>query len=162
MTYYKKCPFCNYTVKSGHGDPIQRLGSPLVKCGNCKKIYVDSDIIEWEISPTYRRIGYYFANNRKYYCLIPSIFFSGMVAYSALSMILSFTVCFCLLFLICYIKVKSEITEEIELSKKRISNKQYVEYLIKSGYPVKNSNWHLGTWTTYSQIHKNPEAKASG
>lgn len=132
MTHTKKCPNCKNVVDSGHGDPLKYLGSPLKTCPYCRKNYIDSDTIEWSISPLYRKIGYCFANNRIWICLVPSIICAGVF-----EKFLAFLICFVIIFSLCCLYVKHQVNDEIEASKRRTSNPQYVAILKASDYPIK-------------------------
>lgn len=133
MIHTKKCPHCKYIVGSGHGDPFKHLGSPIKKCPQCKNVYVDTDMVEWAISPAYRKLGYCFANNRIWLCLLPS-----MILGAAAESLLRFVVCFSAIFAACCLYVKKQVDEAIELSKERAKDKEYVKFLVSAGYPVRD------------------------
>ena len=132
MTHTKRCPYCKNVVGTGHGDPFKHLGSPVKKCSQCQNSYIDSDMIEWEISPWYRKLGYCFANNRIWLCLMPSLLISGMTE-SRLAFIFSFA----LIFIGCCLYVKSQVDEEIGASRERVKCEKYILLLVRGGYPVK-------------------------
>lgn len=132
MMHTKRCPYCKNIVGGGHGDPIKHLGSPLKQCTQCQNTYIDSDMIEWVVSPFYRKIGYCFANNRIWLCLLPSVIFAGM-AESFWAFLVSFTI----IFVFCCFYVMSQVKEQIESSKSRAEDKDYIAILIAGGYPVK-------------------------
>ena len=132
MMHSKRCPHCKNIIGGGHGYPIKRLGSPLKQCSLCGNTYVDLDMIEWEISPAYRKLGYCFANNRIWICLVPSFLLGAMVQSGLL-----FMVCFAIAFAFCYAYVKSQVDAEIGASRRRVKDEGYVDLLIAAGYPVK-------------------------
>ena len=133
MTHSKRCPYCKTLVSSGHGDPFKHLGSPIKICNYCKNEYIDNDIIDWEISPFYRKVSYTFSNNRIWICLLPPIILGGLFE-SLFLPIISFAVlyAFCLFYV--YIQVK----DSIKLSKKRSEDLKYVQRLIDAKYPIKS------------------------
>lgn len=123
---------CGNVFDAGHGTPVMDLGSPLKKCNICKKEYIDMDIIEWSISPFYRKLKFFFANNRFWICIIPTILF---VAISN-SWMFGFVV-FALFLFFCLLYVISLIKNDIENSKDRAKNKDYIDLLKVNGYPIK-------------------------
>lgn len=134
LTHKKICPYCENVIGGGHGTPLKHLGSPLKLCPHCKNNYIDEDVIEWSISPMDRKVGYFFANNRIWLCLVPSMYL-GIATKS----FLAFVICFVSIFLLCCLYVTFQIKFEKDDSKKRTSNPQYVEVLKKYGYPIKEN-----------------------
>lgn len=134
MTHKKICPNCKSAIGGGHGIPLKHLDSPIKICPYCNNNYIDENVLEWSVSPIYRKVGYFFANNRFWICLYPSIF-AGI----AIESLLAFVACFISIFLLCCLYVTIQIKFEKDNSKKRTSNPQYVELLEKSGYPIKEN-----------------------
>lgn len=127
-TYTKSCPNCSSIITAGHGDPLKHLGNPLKMCETCGAPYIDVDTIEWSVSPTYRKVGYFFANNRWMLFLIPFIVLP-LKPWFALVMWIAF-------FLLCWLYVKNQVDNEVIRSIERTSDEEYVRMLTRLGYPV--------------------------
>ena len=137
MTYRKKCPHCKCMVENGHGEPFKHLGNPIKICPHCHRSYIDMDVIEWEYSPIYRKISYYFANNRIWICLIPSMLVGALTPGTIQISLLFAFLTFAFIFFLCSLYVKVKIKKEIPQSQKRLQNKDYVRFLQNSEYPAK-------------------------
>lgn len=140
MTFTNRCRYCGNTVKSGHGIPFKYLGTPILTCPTCKNLYIDKDVIEWSISPKYRKFSYYFANNRVWWCVIPYLLASAFISFHYdMSPLFSFLSClpvFFGAFVICALYVKRQIKKEINASYERTKNQKYLHVLLNSGYPL--------------------------
>ena len=71
--YWKRCPHCGRTIEDGYGFPLKRLGDPRRKCIYCFNEYNDSSVIDWESASVFKKIRYYYANGRFFFCFIPYI-----------------------------------------------------------------------------------------
>ena len=129
--YFEKCSHCNMIIRSGHGTPLKHLGSPLKRCKYCGKPYIDTDTIEWSVSPLYRKIGYLFANNRW------TLFFIPFILCYAYPLVAICVVVFLLLLFNFY--VKGKVKKELPASIERTSNIEYINLLKECNYPLKKN-----------------------
>lgn len=145
MTYRTSCPHCHATLKSGHGDPVKHLGSPLCICPCCNKPYVDTNMIEWEVSPWYKKLSYYTSKNRFMIPLfiIPATFLL-VCKWDILPVFRSFLtlVSAIVSFFLCRLMVADDIKKEIPESQARCSDIDYLEFLNKSGYTISNKTFN--------------------
>lgn len=134
MTFSKYCPHCKRAVEGGHGDPFQHLGSPIVTCKHCRKPYINNDMVEWDVSPIYRKISYFFSNNRKWLIifsfLIPIVLQRKLTFIGLLPLFIS-VIC-------CLFYVYSQVNTYRQDASTRLT-KEYIFLLQSLDYPVKNS-----------------------
>lgn len=129
MLYTIRCPHCGNIIRSGHGDPIARIGSPIRACLRCRKCYIDSNMYEWAVLDTFSKVRFcLFKNNRWFpFCIILLL-----LLYNKLLALLC-----CLLWVdICFLWVNLTKREEISESKRRCSNTKYVQQLVDAGYSI--------------------------
>lgn len=138
------CPSCGYTVEDTYGSSLTYFGSPVSTCPKCNNKYLNPWTVELAVMP----IEWYKKHHRNpvimlLICLIPFIALFGLRNVSSKDLviifILSMVIMFVLLFL--YIKNTAKIsvrtpgfTKSYEESEKRLSNPEYKQFLINSGY----------------------------
>ena len=130
MTYQKSCPNCRMIVRGGHGSPMKRLGTPIVRCEFCGYEYLDNDILEWSIIPIYRKIGFCWANNRWAIVLLAAMVGMVMQNTTMLLILVLISTVACTV----YALVKGQ--KSLPESSARTSDPNYIQRLIKSGYEV--------------------------
>lgn len=151
MTYTKSCPYCNIVYKSGHGDPIKRLGSPLIECPQCKQKFIDRDIIEWCAANKRLKLSYIFSFYPRFIIFI-SLMLGAYISSSIwdaipndtsllilarFAILFVFSIAFGLLSAFFCYKYKMRIVEQaIDASKTRCLNQSYIMLLWKSNYPL--------------------------
>ena len=80
--YWSKCPYCGSRIEAGYSKPKKRLGKPERLCIRCGKVYLDSNIVDWDNVSFLDKILYFFANGRFFFCLFP-IMFTGVFSWIA-------------------------------------------------------------------------------
>ena len=129
--YFERCSHCNMIIRSGHGTPLKHLGNPLKRFKYCGKPYIDTDTIEWNVSPLYRKIGYLFANNRWASFFIPFIL-CPVYPFIAICVVV-------ILLLLFNFYVKGKVKKELPASIERTSDVEYIKILKECGYPLKRN-----------------------
>lgn len=127
MTYTGRCPHCGAIVRSGHGDPIKRIDTPIRTCPRCFHKYIDDNMYEWAVLDSAHKFFYYFlANNRWIPYFLFLIFAAG--GYWPV------TVLGCILWAgICFAWVKLTKKDAFELSHIRCLQPGYLDSL-NAGY----------------------------
>ena len=138
MTYSAKCPHCEKILKSGHGDPIKKIGVPIQNCPTCQKPYIDSDIYEWEVVDTFTKLQFYFWDNNRFAVWL----FIAMPALCLESLLVLF-LSIALYAWVCFKYVNSHYKTQFEESKERASNPEYVSLLAKVGYERLDTKYRL-------------------
>jgi len=130
MTYQKSCPNCRMLVRGGHGSPIKRLGTPIVRCQFCGYEYLDNDILEWSVIPLYRKVGFCWANNR--WAIVTFAAMVGMIMQNTTILLILVLVSMSACTAYALVKGKRSLPDSIA----RTSDANYIHRLIKSGYEV--------------------------
>lgn len=127
MTYTGRCPHCNAKVRTGHGYPIKRIGTPIMMCRNCNQPYLDDNMYEWSVISIPYKVYYIFlANNRFYGWLLLFMLSLGYPSYAVAG---------CFLWpLLCVAWFLLTKRRKIEESKLRTTNSQYIEILSRANY----------------------------
>lgn len=130
MTYTGHCPHCNQVVRAGHGGPAKRIGSPIMTCPYCKKIYLDENMYEWAVIASECKLRYYLIDNNRWFY---GPFLSILVGSAAESFLFGIIVLvMCLLFYWLFVKYAND--GAIQESIKRCSNISYVDTLVEVQY----------------------------
>lgn len=149
MVYtYKKCPPCGKTYENYNNATKSMTvsdGCPIVTCKFCHKEFIDNDIKE----PVF--VGDEPSRASIFGIIISPLYLIGLPLFLSYGIAIKyksfFATIIAIVFSIAYlwfvykgIKVKKEINEdfikEYEESKKRCSNREYIVFLINSGYKI--------------------------
>lgn len=132
---FTSCPHCHRVAKDYGLLTSKEIGSPIIRCQNCNKIVIDNNMYEWHAISNGTRIFYCLFSNYRiaihwFAFILPAAimaenFLVGFALFSVLEIAIS---------LILYFVTTANNSYEIEKSKARVQDNDYIDFLAESGY----------------------------
>jgi len=146
--YYVKCPHCKKIVESGRGR-TEQYGSPIRKCQHCGKTYVDNNYVEAAFFNE-EQLKKRASSWKNYIWVAIGIWLLVVGIFEAIGEIITIAIVisgigvFSIIYNYSYEPNNDKsLQEELEKSKERLSNPQYIITLYKAGsfVPIEQVEW---------------------
>lgn len=144
MTYTGKCPYCGTVVRSGHGNPLKRIDSPLRTCWGCKRGYLDENMYEWAVLDIWTKIRFIFFDNCRYFLYIFGFLLTALNGWTVAVLTVGGCALACGLW---FLATKSA---RIRESRVRCMDRDYVDRLVKNRYTLMD----MAYYADYEARHK--------
>ena len=126
------CPHCNAWISTDRGTGVYRIESPLCICQRCKKPYIRSKSIEWDIThPFYKFWFIFLANDRWALYILPGVCTVNMTFQIGLPVAILILAAIVALL---YVYFRCRHKDDIKESKARCADDRYVKLVLEAGY----------------------------